>query len=530
MKDFLIGTDQRLLLGYCADSILNRSNKNTEIEGWFENNQLDVLFYDLLLFIMDNSLSFRDGTPMSDIQGFLEEDLGMYQISLTREQVVRLCDYMVKDILQNDGRIKRYRLFDTTQQKWVEKPVRLIEDSVVKDTLLYRLTEQGYDFLLRTREIDNEYSGWVSLLIMQQKLQHGNFKDSRDQCRQCLTILRREEAQFDSFTARVRQDIHSIGNEDYSCMITTYYENLQEEKKLTEEIIRIVKRYHDELTQRSDHAMRADQTIEENLRYLKDMADMLGEISGEESELLSRRYSVRDLYSEMLDASLAIEHLNRYDFYEHVIHPFVKINGTPQAEDYRSLVRPLFEPDNEKVFDLHILYEEEPEYTVEDTSEAVLTQEEEDDQEERERIQSYNDRYVVILDHLLEFCTLHPEGFSVRSFITWFEESLGEYYPYDPGDKSFYLLYLTMYAEGHIVLKEGMETDEVVTSEFDLQHTLQTIAQTHPDYYGIESLDVSGKEGADSYDIYDDAHQNIIGRIGMNTILIQPVFRRNEHE
>ena len=175
MNGFLEGMGQRLLLGYCADSILNRKNRNTEIEGWFEDNQLDHLFYDVLLFIMEYSLSESGGCSLYEISQFLMDDVKRYKRTLSVEEIDALSSYMVKDILQNKGSILSYRIYSPEQNVVVEKTVRLIEDRLSEDNvLLYKLSEQGYDFLLRTKEIDSQFEGWVSMLITKQQLERRN--------------------------------------------------------------------------------------------------------------------------------------------------------------------------------------------------------------------------------------------------------------------------------------------------------------------------------------------------------------------
>ncbi|MDY3233698.1 MAG: hypothetical protein SOW94_04035 [Erysipelotrichaceae bacterium] len=530
MRYFQKGCEQRALLGYCAESILNRQGRNMEIESWFEEGRLDVMFYDVLLFIMDSSLSSRDGTPLEEIAAFLAEDCRMYGHELSGAQIHSLADYMVRDILQNNGRILQYPIYDTEKQVWQDHTVRLIEDSIQDGIIFYRLTEQGYDFLLRTREVDAEYDGWVSMLIMQRKLEHRNFRESKDQCRQCLNILRREEQRFLDFTMRVRQDVASIGRKEYSKMISSYYENLDEEKKLTDETINLVEKFRAELSRNLQNHFHADEETAQNLSYLSEMADMLAIITGEEGKLLEQRYSISSLYQEMLEDNLTISPTRRYDFGKEVIDPFAKISGNAMAAGYRRLIRPLYEPEAEKVFDLLMLYRPEKKFREEDRSDLILdTEETYDSSDEKEEIEAISERYAKVFSRLLDYCALHPEGFAVSEFISWYEEELQEDYPGNRNDKSCFLMFLNLYAMGIVRLEVDPESNEVPDKDFSLNETLRRLQEQDPEFHGIRSLSVSSEDGEDLFEFYDPDADEPKQIYGMSRIRIIPEIERNLH-
>ncbi len=527
MREFQKGCEQRVLLGYCAESILNRQGRNMEIEGWFAEGRLDAMFYDLLLFIMDSSLSSMDGTPLEDIAAFLREDCRMYGYEFTDVQIHSLAVYMVRDILQNDGRILQYPIYDTDKQVWKEHSVRLIEDSIQNGIIFYRLTEQGYDFLLRTREVDAEYDGWVSMLIMQRKLEHRNFRESKDQCRQCLNILRREEQRFLDFTMRVRQDVASIGRKEYSKMISSYYENLDEEKKLTDETIVLVEKFRAELSRNLQTHFHADEEAAQNLCYLTEMADMLAIITGEEGKLLERRYSISSLYQEMLEDNLSISPIRRYDFGKEVIDSFARISGNAMADGYRRLIRPLYEPEVEKVFDLLMLYRPEKKFRAEDRSDLILDVEETyDSSDEKAEIEAVSEQYAMVFGRLLDYCAMHPEGFAVSGFIRWYEEELQEDYPGSHNDKSCFLMFLNLYAIGEVRLEENSEINEAPGKDFSLNETLRRLKEQDPEFHGIRSLSVSSEDGEDLFEFYDPDADEPKQIYGMSRIRIVPEMER----
>ena len=78
MFDFLEGFQDRMEFAAIVDSIVNRKNTNIEIEGWFEKDELDNLFFSLLVYIMEQTLNENDDCTMDNIAVFLDNILPFY--------------------------------------------------------------------------------------------------------------------------------------------------------------------------------------------------------------------------------------------------------------------------------------------------------------------------------------------------------------------------------------------------------------------------------------------------------------------
>jgi hypothetical protein len=95
-----------------VESIVKRKNTNLEIESWFENQELDNLFFSLLVYIMEQTLSENDECTMENMTRFLDDILADYHKNLSYDRVTQLAEYMVKDILQNKGIGKSYNVMN----------------------------------------------------------------------------------------------------------------------------------------------------------------------------------------------------------------------------------------------------------------------------------------------------------------------------------------------------------------------------------------------------------------------------------
>lgn len=78
MLEYLEGFEKRMGFAAVVDSIVNRKNRNNEIEDWFEGEELDNMFFSLLVYIMEQTLNENDDCTIENMAGFLEDTLPMY--------------------------------------------------------------------------------------------------------------------------------------------------------------------------------------------------------------------------------------------------------------------------------------------------------------------------------------------------------------------------------------------------------------------------------------------------------------------
>ena len=532
MFSFLEGMHQRVLLGYCADSILNRRNRNTEIEGWFAHSEIpDHLFYDVLLFVMEFSLSETGGCSLREIAGFLSEDLRFYDLKLDAESLDRLASYMVKDILQNGGSVLSRPVFHHETKQWEEATIRLIEDRLSdENVLLYRLSQQGYDFLLRTKEIDNQFEGWVSMLITKQQLERRNYKESFDQARQSLQILRKQQTAFEEFIRSIRRDLKSVENDAYSRMIGTFYENLEAEQEITKETMRILKEYRRDMSEQKDKLLEQEDTsLEQSLEYLRKMSEILETIMDTENELLSNRINVRKIYESMLEASLVSEiSFRRYDLYETILLPAVHMHDE-ELEAFTKLKRPLLIPKTDKILNLGLLYAPQRNLEEEDLeAERILNEEEEENarqiaRENRMRL------YRKAFRSFMEYARDH-DRFTVKEFVTFCDREAEETDDEFLSDsKLFFLMFLDLYAMGTIdvekLISEPVSQDESA-EEFDIRQMIQSLETPLSDL-NIQTVSLHAEEGSDIYMLRNEEDENI--SYGMDALEVR-ITRRERRK
>jgi hypothetical protein len=71
--EFFEGFEKRMQILTSIDSIINRLNRNKEIEARFEYAQLDNIIFSVLVFIMERTLSEDEECTLGSISAFLEQ-------------------------------------------------------------------------------------------------------------------------------------------------------------------------------------------------------------------------------------------------------------------------------------------------------------------------------------------------------------------------------------------------------------------------------------------------------------------------
>ena len=99
--DFLEGFEKRMQILAAIDSIVNRRNRNMEIENLFEYAQLDNIILSVLVFIMERTLTEDERCTLDRIAAFLDGILPAYGLDFSAATTHTIVEYIIKDILQS---------------------------------------------------------------------------------------------------------------------------------------------------------------------------------------------------------------------------------------------------------------------------------------------------------------------------------------------------------------------------------------------------------------------------------------------
>lgn len=537
MLEYLQGFQERMGFVAAVDSIIGRRNRSTEIEEWFEEEEMDNLFFSLLVYIMEQTLNENDQCTMENMAVFLEEILPYYGKEFSHAEIYRLTEYMVRDILQNKGEEKTYRVMDY-DQGMKEIRIRLIRDKITDGgRIVYQLTDQGYNLLFRTREVDKELDFRLEQLKLKELLKRRNYRHALRQSQELMNMLRQKEHELELFIDRIRQNIHTIDRGEHKKLLDETYHLLDEEYQGMLELKEQVERDEERIYQeQADHTME-DEAVAEALRSLAQIRQNLSTVTMQQRNLIGRRFEMNDIYEETIRDSFYTAMVRRYDFQKEIMEPLEHVKGE-QIESLWKLFVPLRRPRARKQLLLSMPYQPQGKLREEETEEAAI---EEEVFEVDQRFQQQKRRdaiHVKLMDRMFSYGNDHP-SYSFSEFYQYLKENAEKPEVYTE-EKRIFLVMLKLYDYKMIDLEEWRRREDKeipeANGEFDLSYCLYQMEMEHPDFYGIRSLsfEKTGEkfqtEVEEEVEEYSGMTEKSVRRIVMDDIRITVQKKESEEK
>lgn len=477
MFDFLNKFEKRMEWIGVANSIINRKGKNSELEGIFNENDMTNIIISTLLFIMEKSLEENNECDMYQIEGFLEELIvGYYDLNLNKELIKNLANYIIKDILQNNGIKQSYNTKNYDKNTVEEIKIRLIADKIVDEDktrkIIYMLTNQGYDFLFRTREVDEEIKLTIEQLKLKEYVKRKKFNSAVRQSIELINLVKQKKKEIENFIFSIRQNIHNVEVEKYEELINSTYSMLTGEYEIMNEINNLVTQAEDKIKEEFAEHMNIDEKIIQAKIDLYDIHHNIGVIITEQRDLITNRYNLTELFMETIEKSFEYSFEKRYDIEEVILKVLEEYSF--ELDKLYNIIRPLFLPKKSKHLSLLNIYE--PQMILketENTSSLFVDINEYDDALEKFRIEEINNGYVEVISTIIKEAHINNE-IKLSDIL----KKLKLNYDYNEviRDRSIFKIALRLYDLGSIRIKDFYNSQDRVimtsTEEFNLEYCL----------------------------------------------------------
>ncbi len=512
MERFLEGFHQRMAVVGIVESIVNRRGRNTEIEQLFEPHGLTNLVFSVLLFIMEKTLAEDKECDKVMISQFVDRlCLAHYGLVLKEDTAEIVTEYILKTILQNDGEPYYFNAINYEQEKPVKLPIRLIEDHLRKTVdgyrLTYTLSDQGYDFLFRTKEVDQELQFNMEELRLRELLKRKNFSRASEQSDSLIQMIRQKKREVQGLLLRIKEDIDNIDVEEQERLVNSIYDMLQNEYEIMEEL--------DDQVERAEKQIYKDYQARASLDHelIKAQADLhhikgnLRIIISEQRDLLLNRKTLTELYIQTLEDTFAYQNEKRFDFEEVILRG---MEEHPEAvKRFWQLLNPLFLTNANRHLNLQRVFARQGMMKTEEEEEAknLLTEELAEDVEEK-KAQLYQSRYREIVGGLIRF--VRTSGGCIR-FSEWLKKLKQESDMYDRfmEERLLFTTVLRLYDLHEMNLHDLWEEEDRMvdrlTDEFDpalcfLQLRSDDKSMERIRFMKVEKIDDRIMEGEWSFD------------------------------
>ena len=187
------------------------------------DEQLNIIFA-LMLYIMEQSLK-EEKCTMDDIGAYLDYlNTTYFYKNMSYEDCKGLGDFIINVILSNEGRAMYFDGFDFEQRAYKIMNISYVAnevvyvDSDVKRTS-YHLTDDGYNLLLSTLEIENNMKLTIHEMIFKMHLEKQSYDKAVDEIKNVFNLLRIQLQKIQDAMLRVRRNALNYSVADYKVLL-----------------------------------------------------------------------------------------------------------------------------------------------------------------------------------------------------------------------------------------------------------------------------------------------------------------------
>ena len=375
------------------------------------DEQLNLIF-SLMLYIMEQSLK-EENCTIDDIGAFLDDiNTTYFYKNMSYEDCKRMGDFIINVILSNEGKAMYFEGFDFEQRSYKIMNISYIAnkvvymDSDIKRTSYY-LTDDGYNLLLSTLEIENNMKLTIHEMIFKMHLEKQSYDKAVDEIKSVFNLLRIQLQKIQEAMLRVRRNALNYSVADYSVLMEENMDTIDATKQKFISYRETVKKRALELEEQNINVKKLSAEEEEKLNNLRIIESYLVRGIDEHQKILNSHFDLKRLYDKELELLAQMSLIQRFSLRTEVYDKILE--DASILKDLDILFRPLFYREPDKIYNLNKCMElQRPirKKKIEEEAE-ILDFDEADWQEElvkkkKEKLEKYEKSLTIILDMALD--------------------------------------------------------------------------------------------------------------------------------
>lgn len=362
MDDFLREFPRRMkCVGLYSALVVNSQQKRIWKECGFEGlaEQMNML-YAVLLYIMEQSLR-RESCTLKMVAAYIDRLNYQYlQKPMDESGAYALADIILNEILGNDGRPITFAAYDFTKEgQLLSLSFSYISNKIVYEgqarRVSYELTNEGYNLLLGTLELENNMKLTIQELIFQLHLEKQSYDKALEDIKQVFQLLQIQLQHLQEAMLKIKRNALAYSAEEYAELqgetIASVAESEHKFIKYREEVQQRIKDLRAGKLKREALATEAEAQV----GYLKEIEGYLNRALGEQQQLMLAGYRLQAVYDEELNKLAAISLIERFDFDNKVFEPV--LGNVKLLTKLDKFLHPLFLQRPEKIFNLAKVFE-----------------------------------------------------------------------------------------------------------------------------------------------------------------------------
>ncbi|MGN0240706.1 MAG: hypothetical protein ACI4CS_03375, partial [Candidatus Weimeria sp.] len=342
-------------VGRYAVLIRMTMNRATLRQYGFEtyDEQMNLLFA-VLLYIMEQSLKDESCT-VDDIGAYIDDlNSSYFRKQMSYDDSRAMADFIINVILSNDGVAMSFNGYDFDRKSYEEIPIAYVNNRIIyadggiKRTS-YQLTDDGYDLVLSTLEIEDNLKLPVHEMIFELHLKKQSYDKAVTDIRNVFQMLQIQFRKIQDAMVRIRRNALSYSVDEYRNIMNENLDTLSDTK---EKFLSYRRMIHDKTREIEEAGIDYSDLSKENGKNLENLSiidDYLGRALEEQQKIFGSHLDLKSLYTRELEQMSQMSAVRRFsftaDFYD-------KILTDPSALDRADIfLRPLFSREVAKIFD-----------------------------------------------------------------------------------------------------------------------------------------------------------------------------------
>lgn len=480
------------------------------------DEQLNIIFA-LMLYIMEQSLK-EEVCTIDDIGAFIDSINTTYFLkNMSYDDCKKLGDFIVNVILSNEGKAMYFDGFDFEHRAYKIMNISYIAnrvvyvDSDVKRTS-YSLTDDGYNLILSTLEIENNMKLTIHEMIFKMHLEKQSYDKAVDEIKNVFNLLRIQLQKIQEAMLKVRRNALNYSVADYEVLLKENMDTIDATKQKFSNYRDTVKKRARELEEQNINVKKLSDEDEEKLNNLKIIESYLSRGIDEHQKILNSHFDLKILYEKELELLAQMSLIQRFsirtELYEKILEDVSKL------EDIDIFFRPLFHKQPDKIYNPNKSLElQKPIRKRKDDEETeVIDFDEEEWQEDmarkyKQRLVKYENSLSLILDIVLE-----KEKVSLQQIKEIIEDKEGAQSILIPDIDIFKEIMVELIKSKEIdVNKLRKEKSEYIveqTYEFQLSETILNLLDNDNNKKSISKIFISRTQDTNAVEFFNVLDEN----------------------
>lgn len=497
LSELLAGFEKRMKFINIVRCLLDYKYPDRIREMIPDKRILDNMIVAVLVFIKDRTLGTEQTCTIADVERFLED----FSVVLPADydtDFKTLARYIIVDVLQNGGVMAEFTTFCSTSESFEPMSIRLINEEKGS----YHLTDDAFDFLFRSKEIESELDYSVTRFRIEEYMRRDNYEDALDASRELVSRIRNMKVSMDDFLLRCRENISKITVDQYETVVGRIRSLLEDEYKKLTEIQSAAKEREKKLEQALQNGVGTEDT-QMHRSALREIIENISLTIDEQRILINKKASLSESYQALIRDSFVANRFERLNFEKDILSPLRKADIS-LADAAKFFLFMLTKPEFGKKFSVENFYAPQGKISEIEVEEGLDITGEETDYEKQ--IEKRNTRFKNISCDLFRFME-SKERFKISEFIDSLRVSELKEYSIENALPNVMLNLFAMQELNIEEWKTGERFTVIPNGEFELAWCLEEIPK---EYLQIKQVRFEKTNGNFSFSVKQDEYERKI--------------------